>query len=829
MTCRPSRGDLRVASLSAPAIALALLLGLAGCGGTDSAADALAPDAAGDAAAPDGLAPDTAPDAAGDTAVPDGLAPETAPDAAGDAAVPDADPDAGGLPPRSSDTYRVRPSVEQVHIWRAPPATAMEVVDAAGAVLATAPTDELGSLVFRLLPPGTGYAVRPVADPADYTGPFDVVSVAASLPPESFYAAQTLSPGFGYLTMRDGTTLSVFTTLPGPPENGPYPTVVNYSGYSPSQPGTSVGPPIDGFCGDYPILCNAPHDPSILIAGLMGYATVGVNIRGTGCSGGAYDYFEPLQALDGYDVIEIVARQPWVLHHKVAMVGLSFPGISQLFVAAARPPSLAAILPQSVIADTGSSTLLPGGIYNNGFALEWIRMVLDRAVPYGDGWVRDQVDAGDTQCEDNQWLHNQRLDAVSKALDNPFYTDEIAQPLDPTSFVDRVNVPVFLTGHWQDEQTGPHFPVLFPHFTGAPIVRLTATNGIHMDGFVPQILMEWKTFLDLYVARRLPTLDPRVASLGTLFMTQIYGAAINFPANRFAGYTDYATALADYEAEPPVRLIFETGADPHVAAGAPDGTFEAQFTDWPIPETVATRFYLQPDGGLSRDLPPAAGGSSAFEHDPEAGQRITLASGSVEGLHPDWDYRQPIAGKAASFVTEPFAADLVLAGHSSVDLYVQATADDADVEVQVTEVRPDGQESFVQNGWLRLSQRALRADATELRPVKTHREADAAPLPPGEWTLARVEVMPFAHLFRAGSRLRLVIDTPGDSCARWRFLTLEQDPPPVVSIAHQAAYPSSLVLSAIPGVAIPTAMPACPALRGQPCRAYVPFANTPGL
>ena len=55
-------------------------------------------------------------------------------------------------------------------------------------------------------------------------------------------------------------------------------------------------------------------------------------MRGTGCSGGAFDYFEPLQSLDGYDVIETVARQPWVLHHKVGMLGISYGGISQLFV-----------------------------------------------------------------------------------------------------------------------------------------------------------------------------------------------------------------------------------------------------------------------------------------------------------------------------------------------------------------------------------------------------------------------------------------------------------------------------------------------------------------
>ena len=65
-------------------------------------------------------------------------------------------------------------------------------------------------------------------------------------------------------------------------------------------------------------------------------------MRGTGCSGGAYDFFEPLQSLDGYDVIETISRQPWVLHNKVGMMGISYGGISQLFTAQLNPPSLAA-------------------------------------------------------------------------------------------------------------------------------------------------------------------------------------------------------------------------------------------------------------------------------------------------------------------------------------------------------------------------------------------------------------------------------------------------------------------------------------------------------
>jgi hypothetical protein len=34
-----------------------------------------------------------------------------------------------------------------------------------------------------------------------------------------------------------------------------------------------------------------------------------------------------------------------------------------------------------------------------------------------------------------------------------------------------------------------------------------------------------------------------------------------------------------------------------------------------------------------------------------------------------------------------------------------------------------------------------------------------------------------------------------------------------------------VVLPVVPGLDIPTELPPCPGLRGQPCRPYEPFAN----
>ena len=262
-------------------------------------------------------------------------------------------------------------------------------------------------------------------------------------------------------------------------------------------------------------------------------------------------------------------------------------------------------------------------------------------------------------------------------------------------------------------------------------------------------------------------------------------------------------------------------------------TIDSQRIDaWPIPSTEAHRLYLRGDGTLSPEPPPDQDGElpeSDFHPDPTAGGRTTLPSGSVSDLQPNWVYPPLAEGSAVAFISAPLAEDLVMVGHGSVDLWVRSTATDADLEVILTEVRPDGMESHVQAGWLRASHRALRDDATELRPVKTHVEADAQPLVPDEWTEARVELMPFAHIFRAGSRLRISVDTPGDSCASWHFILLDLEPTETHTIGHDAARPSSVALPVIPDVDVPTDLPPCTWLRGQPCRDYQPLSTEPPL
>ena len=640
-----------------------------------------------------------------------------------------------------------------------------------------------------------------VSEPFSITTPEEV-------PDPSFYSSQMVGPGYQYIETRDGTLLAINVLLPGPIDGGPYPTLIEYSGYSPADPDTP--------------------QPSSLIAYALGYAVVGVNMRGTGCSGGAFQFFETLQSTDGYDVVEIIASQPWVAHGKVGMIGISYPGISQLFVSRLQPPGLAAIAPLSVISDTGRGVLYPGGILNNGFATSWAEERQREARPGGQRWAQRRMDEGDEICIANQRLRDQSPDIIQMIEDNSFYHPEVADPVTPALFVDRIEVPVFLAGAWQDEQTGSYFANMLDRF-GSDKVFITITNGGHTEPLAPFIFSRWMEFLDLYVARRVPQRSPALPVILDAINDSVFRAEgeLELEPDRFAGVSSYEEALALFESEPRVRIVFDNGAGGD-EPGAPVPQFEAKFDAWPIPELVPTAWYFD-EGGRLVSEPPAQEGTDSWIYDPSSSQRTSLRTPGTEWTTlPDWHWQPLPDGRALAYATEPLEEDVLMAGSGSIDLWLTSTAIDTDVQVTLSEIRPDGFETYVQSGWLRASRRVESPESTELRPVHTHREEDEAPLVPGEFVLARVELFPFAHAFRAGSRIRISISAPGGDRALWKFRALPAEGEVINTIARGGAMPSRVVLPVLPGLEAIGPLPQCPSLRAQPCRPYEEVSNTPG-
>ena len=102
-----------------------------------------------------------------------------------------------------------------------------------------------------------------------------------------------------------------------------------------------------------------------------GFASLLVDIRGTGGSPGAGGPFGPQEAEDGYRLVEWVASQPWC-NGRVGMWGVSYPGITSLATAALNPPSLRAIAPVFACGDPDRDFVRVGG-HEGGywFGAEW--------------------------------------------------------------------------------------------------------------------------------------------------------------------------------------------------------------------------------------------------------------------------------------------------------------------------------------------------------------------------------------------------------------------------------------------------------------------------
>ena len=724
---------------------------------------------------------------------------------------------AGAAPALETSGVTISVGYEQVLVSGAEPGTPLALLADDGAELQTGSADANGMVLFRSVDGGSTDTVAISASTdngSSVSQPYPLVWNDGSAPERSFYAEQRLPTGeandrLGYITTRDGTTLSASVWLPGPVEDGPYPTVVEYSGYSPSNPEST------GF-------------PQLITA--LGYAYVGVNVRGTGCSGGSFRYFEYAQSLDGYDVIEAVAAQPWVLDNEVGMVGISYPGISQLFVAQTQPPSLIAITPLSVLDDSYAATLYPGGILNTGFALAWTEERQRESEPEGQQWAADEIASGDTECDVNQLIRLQNPDLATQIFDEPFWLDDEYGEIAPRLFVHRIEVPTFIAGAWQDEQTGGHFATMLDRFTGTDHLYASLLNGLHTESIGPAVFPRLVEFLDLYVAKKVPSLAA-ARVVAPIMGGSVYGTSeLSLPAgDRFAGMS-YEDALAAFESEPPIVVLFEEGAADGTSARVPQPRFQASFESWPIPEAAPTTWFLTEAGrGEAGVLSSEAGGTNSLPAEylalPDA-IPPTFYEGDGNGVWSvdvQYDWLEGGPGTFASWVTDPLADTTTVVGTGSVDLWITSNLGDTDLEVTITEVRPDGNEVYVQSGWLRASMRALDEEASGvLRPVHTYLEGDAEPLPAGVFALARVELFPVAHVFRAGSQIRISVDAPGGNRAVWAFDTIAGGER--VTIAQDTANPSALVLPIVDlaaiGVDVPASYPACDALRGQPCRPY---------
>ena len=190
--------------------------------------------------------------------------------------------------------------------------------------------------------------------------------------------------------------------------------------------------------------------------------------------------------------------------------------------------------------DATATTLYPGGIRNDGFAVAWAEERQQNAEPaspgHGQAWANKRIEEGDQTCAANQAMHGEAANLMQKIEANSTYNPAVADALDPDTFVKKIDVPTFLACQWEDEQTGGHCADLAQHFTGTSHKWFTFTNGAHIDSLDPYTYNRLYDFLELYVAQQAPIVNQAVVRAAA---PVLYQEAMGLPK------TDVVTLPAD--------------------------------------------------------------------------------------------------------------------------------------------------------------------------------------------------------------------------------------------------------------------------------------------
>ena len=725
----------------------------------------------------------------------------------------------------ASISAQVRGSVQAVYVT-APPGSDVTLTNTSGKFTPiSATTDAYGALVFHDVAAGKGYKVTIHSGPATLTPPSFTVLNQTTPPAASFYSKVKIKPGLNYLPMRDGITIAATLRLPSGKTSlsqGPFPTLIEYSGYGTAAPGSLLDSYLGKYTGDRALLPDTSTAVGALIGPALGYAVVSVQMRGSGCSGGAFDLFGPAEPTDGYDAIQEVAAQSFVANHKVGMVGISYSGISQFGPAGLNPPGLAAIAPLSPTEDL-YSTGSPGGVTNTGFAAGWIADRVHDAKPAsattGQHWAWAEIQAGDTTCAANQLFHNQAQDVQGILANSPDRVPALYNLRSPLQWAPKIKVPVFLVGALQDEQTGPQWTDLIGALSKDKDVYATVQNGTHVDSLAADVVNRWEAFNSIFVAKKVPTTPGLVGSLMVSgFVGQIGGGAPVSPVPYTTTKT-LAAALSAFRAgEGRVTVNFDNG-NSSAGPGKPLAPYSAKYTAYPPTSATKTTLYLGPNGTLVSSAPSAA----TTSYVPNPTDRPATSAGAhfdAWAAQPNYNWTPVTGSNGVGFTTAALATNTTIVGKASLNLTFSSTAPDADFQATISEVRPNGQEMYVTSGWLRASysKTLVAGSSTVYQPFYSYVSHQNAVTYPAS---VRVPLDGIGYTFRAGSKIRITLSAPGGDRPSWAFSnTYATGATTTINLG-----PSTFVFPVVGGVTPTDAQPACGSNRGQPCRTYVAAGN----
>jgi putative CocE/NonD family hydrolase len=537
--------------------------------------------------------------------------------------------------------------------------------------------------------------------------------------------------------MRDGITLSSDVYLPL--SGGPHPTICQWTPYESTR---------DRFVAWGVWFAQ------------RGYAAVVTDVRGRYESEGEFEAWSR-DGPDAHDCLTWAAGEAWC-NGRIGTWGRSYGALVQWQLMHEGHPNLACIAPQVIHDDYFWDGYWTGGAFQLALTLG-AAAIWTSAISLVTG-----PSARELLLNDRIWRHLPliELDEVTIGRKVDFWREWWEHQENDAYWhrfrhrPDTVTVPIFQQGGWFDPYSGSH-------------LRTFAAIGTRVPNRV--LMGPWSHEEDVDTFRG----DVDLSAAVTVVRD-----------HELAFYERYLRDEGNgWEERPPLELF---------VLGRNDWRAE---TEWPLPGTAFTPFYLRSGGRLDRDAPGSDEPADRYAYDPDdpvptiggVNSVLTMTQGSDRPILPGpWDQRVLEAREdVLSYTTDALDADLEVIGPVDVVLYAASSARDTDFFVRVCDVYPDGRSIFLTEGLIRARYRGSNeGDSTEL-------------LEPGEAAEYRIRCYPVANAFRRGHRIR--VDVTSSSFPRFsrnlgngedvgtstRAVVAQQ------TVLHTDAYPSHVVLPVV--------------------------------
>ena len=514
--------------------------------------------------------------------------------------------------------------------------------------------------------------------------------------------------------MRDGTILR--SNVYRPAEDGKYPALVQRTPYNKEF---------------WPFVA-ATLDP--FRAASEGYVVVIQDVRGRWASDGEEFYLYRNEFEDGYDTIEWAATLPYS-NGSVGMYGISYMGGAAWNAAVTVPPSLKAIS-----ATTAPRAFFPhlwrNGALAVGLLQSWalggmgLSEILRKKAGSPDlleafvGMV-DEVDAFDQNV---RYLPQSQLPAGKPEEPDflPFFFEVMKHPT-PDDFTDEffcrsrqheITVPALITAGWYDAILKDDIDSFIAMRSSAATDEAREKTRILIGPWAHAAFLNYVGELDFGV---------RSSGLSLDLQGDLTALNLRWFDKRLK---DIETGI---DADQPVKY-FVMGENRWRSA-----------TEWPPEGYRSQDWFLQPDGGLSTNTPPAEGGYDSYVYDPEdpcptRGGNILMPASFIRGpVDQSTIMSRP---DVLVYTSDSLTEDIEVVGPVEAVIHAATDAPDTDWVVKLCDVHPDGRTFNVCDGIVRASYR---------------KGTDRELLTPGKPEEFVIDMWSTAIVFKAGHKVRLLV------------------------------------------------------------------------